>query len=67
MDHDAALRLVGDEARTQRVEVGGQELADMAREVEGRLLDILLELIEVLGAGRALRSARGQRRTARSA
>ena len=36
----------------QRIEVGGQKLADMAK-VEGRFLDVLLELVEVLGAGRA--------------
>ena len=52
VDHHAALGLVGHEARLQRVEVGGQKFADMA-EVEGRLLDVLLELVEVLGAGRA--------------
>ena len=52
MDHDAALRLLRGEARLQRVEVGGEEFADVA-EVERRLFDVLLQLVEILGAGRA--------------
>jgi len=51
VDHHAPCRLV-DEARFQGVEVGGEKFADMA-EVEGRRLDILLQLVEILGAGRA--------------
>ena len=61
VDHHAAPRLIGLEARAERIEVGGQELADVA-EVERRLLDVLLELVEVLGAGRAPgQHARGAR------
>ena len=52
VDHHAAPRLIGHEARPQRVEVGGQKFADMA-EVERRRLDVLLQLVEILGAGRA--------------
>jgi len=52
VDHHAAPRLVGLESRLERIEVGGQKLADMA-EVERRRFDVLLELVEVLGAGRA--------------
>ena len=52
VDHDAALGLVRLEARLQRIQVRGKELAHMAH-VERRFLDVLLQLVEILGAGRA--------------
>ena len=51
VDDDTALRLI-DEARLQRLDVGGEEFADVA-EIEERLFDVLLQLVEILGAGRA--------------
>ncbi len=61
VDDHAALGQIALEARFQAFEVGGQKLADMA-EVEGRRLDVLLELVEILGASRAPgQHARGAR------
>ncbi len=61
MDDHAAPGQVGLEPRLQGREVGGHEFADMA-EVEGWCFDVLLELVEILGAGRAPgQHARGAR------